>query len=177
MVPNTRDDLPDPETPVNTVSRRLGISTLTSLRLFSRAPWTRIRSWLSAACCSMRARLSSVVGWGSVLGQGRERLLGVLVPAHAPERVLPAALHVPERRLVGGVAGGDHVTQVPVLGLDHVVGGRPGERQVAGTAELLAGHRLHDSSWIRTMLPAGSRTAQSRVPQGWSVGSWTTSTS
>src|SRR3712207_7861727 len=50
MVPNTSDDLPDPETPVNTVSRRLGISTLTSLRLFSRAPCTRIRSWLSAAC-------------------------------------------------------------------------------------------------------------------------------
>ena len=38
MVLNTSDDLPDPETPVNTVRRRLGISTLTSLRLFSRAP-------------------------------------------------------------------------------------------------------------------------------------------
>ena len=50
MVPNTSDDLPDPETPVNTVSRRFGISTLTSLRLFWRAPWTRIRSWLSAWC-------------------------------------------------------------------------------------------------------------------------------
>src|SRR5262245_43307270 len=50
MVPNTSDDLPDPETPVNTVSRRLGISTLTSFRLFTRAPCTRIRSWLSAEC-------------------------------------------------------------------------------------------------------------------------------
>src|SRR3712207_5888888 len=49
MVPNTRELLPEPETPVKTVSRRLGISTLTSLRLFSRAPSTRIRSWLSAA--------------------------------------------------------------------------------------------------------------------------------
>src|SRR6187402_1315816 len=47
MVPNTSDDLPEPETPVNTVSRRFGISTLTSFRLFTRAPWTRIRSWLS----------------------------------------------------------------------------------------------------------------------------------
>src|SRR5688500_16008853 len=36
--------------PVKTVSRRLGISTVTSFRLFSRAPWTRIRSWLSAEC-------------------------------------------------------------------------------------------------------------------------------
>ena len=50
MVSNTRELLPEPETPVNTVSRRLGSSTLTSLRLFSRAPCTRIRSWLSATC-------------------------------------------------------------------------------------------------------------------------------
>ena len=49
IVPNTSELLPDPETPVNTVSRRFGISTLTSLRLFTRAPCTRIRSWLSAA--------------------------------------------------------------------------------------------------------------------------------
>src|SRR3954452_19739847 len=35
--------------PVNTVSRRFGISMLTSLRLFTRAPCTRMRSWLSAA--------------------------------------------------------------------------------------------------------------------------------
>ena len=52
IVPNTSELLPEPETPVNTVSRRLGISTLTSLRLLTRAPCTRIRSWLSAACRS-----------------------------------------------------------------------------------------------------------------------------
>ena len=44
MVPNTRELLPEPETPVNTVSRRFGISTLTSLRLLTRAPCTRMRS-------------------------------------------------------------------------------------------------------------------------------------
>lgn len=51
IVPNTRELLPEPETPVNTVSRCFGISTLTSLRLFSRAPCTRIKrttSWLPA---------------------------------------------------------------------------------------------------------------------------------
>src|SRR6476469_5766237 len=48
MVPNTSELLPEPETPVNTVSRRFGISTLTSLRLLTRAPTTRIRSWRSA---------------------------------------------------------------------------------------------------------------------------------
>src|SRR3954453_3687604 len=50
IVPTTRDLLPEPETPLHTVSRRFGISTLTSLRLFTRAPYTRIRSWLSARC-------------------------------------------------------------------------------------------------------------------------------
>jgi hypothetical protein len=44
MVPNTSDDFPDPDTPVNTVNRRFGISMLTSLRLFSRAPLTQMRS-------------------------------------------------------------------------------------------------------------------------------------
>src|SRR6266516_7358126 len=37
---------------VNAVSRRFGISTLTSLRLFTRAPCTRIRPRLSAMCCA-----------------------------------------------------------------------------------------------------------------------------
>src|SRR5437868_3357901 len=50
MVSNTSELLPEPETPVNTVIRRFGSSMLTSLRLFSRAPTTRIRSWVSAAC-------------------------------------------------------------------------------------------------------------------------------
>src|SRR2546423_1150277 len=48
MVLNTSELLPEPETPVNTVSRRLGSSTLTSLRWFTRAPCTRIGSWRSA---------------------------------------------------------------------------------------------------------------------------------
>src|SRR6202048_3985874 len=50
MVANTSELLPEPETPVNTVSRRFGSSTLTSFRLLTRAPWTRIRSWRSAKC-------------------------------------------------------------------------------------------------------------------------------
>src|SRR5467141_3836212 len=50
IVPNTSELLPEPDTPVNTDSRRFGISMLTSLRLFTRAPCTRIRSWLSARC-------------------------------------------------------------------------------------------------------------------------------
>jgi hypothetical protein len=48
IVPNTSDDLPEPDTPVNTVSLRLGMSREMSARLFSRAPRTSIMSWLSA---------------------------------------------------------------------------------------------------------------------------------
>ena len=50
MVSKTSELFPDPDTPVNTVSRRFGISMLTSLRLFSRAPMTLMRPWLSATC-------------------------------------------------------------------------------------------------------------------------------
>jgi len=45
---STSDDLPEPETPVTQTRRPRGIATVMSLRLFSRAPCTRIRSWLSA---------------------------------------------------------------------------------------------------------------------------------
>ena len=44
IVPNTSELLPEPLTPVKTVSRRFGSSTSTFLRLFSRAPCTRMRS-------------------------------------------------------------------------------------------------------------------------------------
>src|SRR6266480_7084450 len=50
IVSNTSELLPEPETPVNTVRRRFGSSTLMSLRLFTRAPCTRMRSWRSATC-------------------------------------------------------------------------------------------------------------------------------
>ncbi len=66
-VEKTSDDLPDPETPVNTVSRRFGIATLMSLRLSSRAPSTRIHSWAS----SLPGRMSSVTIPPSVGSGGR----------------------------------------------------------------------------------------------------------
>src|SRR5688572_24024485 len=40
MVPKTRLDLPEPDTPVKTLSCRLGMSRSTDCRLFSRAPRT-----------------------------------------------------------------------------------------------------------------------------------------
>src|SRR4051794_804518 len=59
IVPKTSELLPEPDTPVKTVSLRLGSSTLMSLRLFSRAPCTRITSWLSASVtCEILPRRS-----------------------------------------------------------------------------------------------------------------------
>src|SRR5215204_150748 len=82
IVPNTSELLPEPDTPVNTVSRRFGISTLTSLRLFTRAPCTRIRSWLSAGCSAgdcvsvliTMLIVSPSVGRGRLRGLRRRRL-------------------------------------------------------------------------------------------------------
>ena len=44
IVPNTSELLPDPDTPVKTVSFRFGISTVTWRKLFSDAPTTRMTS-------------------------------------------------------------------------------------------------------------------------------------
>src|SRR3954453_5902649 len=70
--------------PVNTVSRRFGISMLTSLRLLTRAPWTRIRSWLSAACVVIRAFSLST---------------DLLDPDHVPGGVADGAVAAPPRLL------------------------------------------------------------------------------
>src|ERR1051325_9131945 len=79
MVPKTSDDLPDPETPVNTVSRRLGISTLTSLRLLTRAPCTRMRPWLSAGCCFEELATSvRPAGYRRALSCARRRVARLL---------------------------------------------------------------------------------------------------
>ena len=44
IVSKTSDDLPDPDTPVKTVSLRLGMSTSMPARLLARAPRTRMTS-------------------------------------------------------------------------------------------------------------------------------------
>src|SRR4051795_247206 len=335
IVPNTSELLPEPETPVNAVSRRFGISRLTSWRLFTRAPRTRIRSWLSATCvaggcrsvlaamlilspsvrqcsavfgsvrqcsavfgsvrqCSaasgrrgfprepiriderpdvagdhdaVRARAvrrdARVLGGGAspverqldgrglaveldvlaaetlrhrqasvyvellgrldvldteqqrdfidlaggrtgvLLGRGRDfpdrSIRGLDHPAVAPESLLGglqrcgAGVQCGADEAVDGARLGNHErqreptepggrrlgspdTQLPV----QVKGGGVERGSGIGVRHLQddgvdGGHQR--TSWIRTRLPAGSRTAQSRTPYGWSVGSWTISAS
>src|SRR6266498_3357693 len=74
--PCTSELLPEPATPVKTVSRRFGSSTLTSLRLFTRAPCTRIRSWRSAACSAgdcVSGLVAMLIVSPPVRGLGRHR--------------------------------------------------------------------------------------------------------
>lgn len=135
MVPKTSEDLPEPETPVKTVRRRLGMSTETDARLFSRAPLTSIMSWLSATVrvgCCMRT-LRAIVG-----------------------RVNPARL------LVLGLAGSIiSLTRTLKLGRQYgVVSGGSGRKslkqRVSGTADAVADRRL----WARS----GARVARPSVP-------------
>jgi len=80
---------------------------------------------------------------GSVLGESREGLGGVAVPPEALDGVAPPRLHVRARRLVRRVAGPNGILEMTVLRLDDLVRGRSAQLQVAGAAELAAGHRLH----------------------------------
>src|SRR5438067_1200328 len=120
MVLNTSELLPEPETPVNTVSRRFGSSTLTSLRLFTRAPCTRIRSCRSATCgvdpVERACERSAAAGCLSVLvamlsGSGGRYSRVLEQPEHVAVRVgegghQAAATDVMRGLLHGGTRGG-----------------------------------------------------------------------
>src|SRR4051794_31083526 len=144
IVPNTSELLPEPETPVNTVSRRFGISMLTSLRLFTRAPCTRIRSWLSAACSAGRC-LSVVVAMlilppSSVLKQPEDVAIGVADGSHQA-----AATHV-ARGLLHGGPGSGHLGQLR-LDVRHVPVGHRRGHALRSTA------RHHPMCWPSASKP------------------------
>src|SRR4051794_5160490 len=74
IVSKTSELFPEPETPVNTVSRRFGISIEMSLRLFSRAPCTRITPCLSATCCAVARELFALVALIRIAGSAHSLL-------------------------------------------------------------------------------------------------------
>ena len=57
--------------------------------------------------------------------------------------MLPTALHLCEGGLVRGVTTGDHLLEMPILGLDDLIGGLTLVLVVAWPTELLACHRFH----------------------------------
>src|SRR3954468_1478842 len=115
IVLNTSELLPEPETPANTVSRRFGISMLMSLRLFSRAPCTRIRSWLSATCGWMALLIVSPSIGGGINGTG---------PRPSAAGFRSAVLKQPEHVTVGVGDGGYQAAAADVARrvLDHAAG-------------------------------------------------------
>src|SRR5690625_1080369 len=138
MVSKTRELFPEPETPVNTVSRRLGISTSTSLRLFSRAPRTRMTSCASVSCAVLTA-CSVVVPIGLIprLGSG-----DLLKTDGVARRVTEGAVaHAPV--LVGGL-----LHDLDVVALDPGEGGVDvgGGEHDAGVGAL--GHHLGDGALL-----------------------------
>src|SRR5262245_30053667 len=91
-----------------------------------------------------RVRLrSALLKAQSLLGECGEVLFCGAVPAHPSDRVLPTALHLCEGGLVRGVTTGDHLLEMPILGLDDLIGGMTLVLVVAWPTELLACHRFH----------------------------------
>src|SRR5262245_17681493 len=136
IVPNTSELLPEPETPVNTVRRRLGISMLTSLRLFTRAPCTRMRSCVSAMGLLMTSPDSGLGAPPSLLGE-RDIAVAVAADHRGPQleqhiavgRVVPRSGHDPgaHGRVVDLMAAAGHrglATRARVVG-HAVVQGEP----------------------------------------------------
>src|SRR6478672_5089051 len=151
MVPNTSELLPEPDTPVNAVSRRFGISTLTSFRLFTRAPVTRIMSWLSATCSSRLMRVSSgKTGSGGLVDPD-------VVPGRVAERTVADAVRLVHRLLddlrVGRLQALEQT--VEVVALQHEGGvGALGHHLADGTALVLGepgidGRRRQDDRGVR----------------------------
>lgn len=76
MVPNTSDDLPEPDTPVNTVSRRPAAPRLPSFRLGKspRAPRTRITNGRRRRA-ALTEEVDLVMGYGEQVSSGRMRIM------------------------------------------------------------------------------------------------------
>src|SRR5918995_3644811 len=142
IVPNTSELLPEPEMPVNTVRRRLGSSTLMSLRLFSRAPWTRIRSWLSAAWSAddvVRVPDALLTVAPSVV---RRRSAQLLDPDHVASRVADRAV-ADAVRLLGRL-----LHDLGVAGLQPVEGAVEVLRRQQQRGVRALGHHLGDGATL-----------------------------
>src|SRR3954451_9904918 len=141
IVANTRELLPEPETPVKTVSRRFGSSTLMSFRLCSRAPSTRRTSWLSAPCTgggggSVRVVVLMAAPRGTRAGPLAQLLDPDQVSGGVPDGVVADAV-----RLVGGLL--HDLGSAALQPLERAVEVPRGEQQGAVAA---LGHHLLDGA-------------------------------
>src|SRR4051812_44533780 len=88
-----------------------------------------------------------------VVLQRRELALHLAVPLESRDGPLPAALHLPQRRLVVGVARGDGFPEVLVLRLDDLVRVVAVVRHVARSTQLSARHALHLRPFLSVRIP------------------------
>src|SRR4051794_40255869 len=100
-----------------------------------------IREVLGRLAAQRCTRLPSLQ---SVLRKSREIALGLSVPPHPGERMLPPALHLVERCSVCLITARDDLVQMTVLRLDHLVGSVAMVRCVTRPTEFSTGHRLHE---------------------------------
>src|SRR5947208_9655027 len=95
MVSKAREDLPDPESPVKTMSASRGSSRFTSFRLCSLAP--RMTRWLAADAAGLG-------GMGPIVPQLRSGLRGQIAEGEFPDGHAPKPEPVPGWRHAPDVA-------------------------------------------------------------------------
>src|SRR4051812_23215685 len=118
IVAKTSELLPEPETPVKTVRRRFGSSRVTSLRLFSRAPCTRIVSWTSAGG-EPRGWADAAAGAVLIVSMRRRLRLPAQGSLHIPGD--PPAPTIPDRSSELGDEPAQHLVRRRGVGRPHGV--------------------------------------------------------
>jgi hypothetical protein len=81
----------------------------------------------------------------SVFGKSSKITLGLSVPTHSGNGMLPPTLHLFQSWPVRFVAAGDHFFQMAVFGLYDLIGGISMELEVTGSTQLFACHCFHKS--------------------------------
>src|SRR6266852_5621750 len=102
----------------------------------------------------------------SIVGKSSEVTLGVLVPCHSGQGMLPPPLHRLQRILVRIVTPGDDALQMLILSLDDLVSGISLEREVTWPAQLFTRHRLHSLSSFHCGWPVNEDEFKRSAPHG-----------
>src|SRR5664280_711467 len=119
------------------------------------------RPRLPASLAAAKGAAWRGTGCHSGLRKGGELALGLPIPAHAFDRMLPSALHLLQGILVRRVTRGDHVLEMLILRLDDVVCGRPLVGNITRATQLPTCHGCHGFHDLRLLslsrLAAGRR--------------------
>src|ERR1039458_483702 len=84
----------------------------------------------------------------SAFGKSSKVTLGLPIPPHAFDGVLPPALHLLQGTFVRRVTLSDHLLEMTILRLDDLVCGHALVRRIARATQLLTRHGLHDPRFL-----------------------------